>query len=194
MPAKRPSARFLRVSVAGFLLLALMLGPSRLNQQTPKASVTQLYTLYAATPRIKPGCDPILPEHLRPLVDRVAIREGLAPDLLMTVILRESAFQPCAISRTGARGLMQLMPDTAVELGVRDAFDPAENLAGGARFLGKLVRRYDGNLALALSAYHVGPGAVDPRKPSVVGPSTKRYVSDILRMLDRLKPANASST
>lgn len=78
---------------------------------------------------------------------------------------------------------MQLMPETAEELGVQNPFDPEENLAAGARFLGKLLRRYGGDLTLALGAYHMGPGAIDDLKQAPLGPVTRQYVSDILRLL-----------
>ena len=191
---KRPSARCLRASIIGFLFLTLLFGPARLNQQALSASVRQLYPPFYSEPEIKSGCEPILPEILQPLVDKAAMREGLDPNLLLTVILRESSFQPCAVSPAGAQGLMQLMPETAEELGVRDPFNPQENLDAGARFLAQLLRRYRGNLTLALSAYHVGPGLIDRSKPSLLGPATRRYVSDILRMLASLEPRIRASS
>lgn len=184
-----------RKQAFGSLLLALILGPSRVNQEALQASIGRLYDPAYAAPSAKAGveCEPILPSMLQPSIEKAAKREGLDADLLLMVILRESSFQPCAVSPVGARGLMQLMPETAEELGVRDPFDPEENLAAGAKFLGKLLRRYGGDLTLALGAYHMGPGAMDDRKQAPLGPATRQYVSGILRLLEPPEPGKPSS-
>ena len=82
------------------------------------------------------------------------------PKLVKSVMLIESAFNPTAVSRKGARGLMQLMPDTARQYGVRNMFDPAENIAGGSRYLAYLLGLYGGDLPRALAAYNAGEAAV----------------------------------
>jgi hypothetical protein len=94
------------------------------------------------------------------LIAHAARENSLDPKLVKSVVLIESAFNPAAVSRKGARGLMQLMPETAVRYGVRDVFDPAENLTGGARYLAYLLGLYGGDLPRALAAYNAGEAAV----------------------------------
>ncbi len=94
------------------------------------------------------------------LIADAARDNSLDPKLVKSVVLIESAFNPAAVSRKGARGLMQLMPETAVRYGVRDILDPTENLAGGARHLAYLLRLYGGDLPRAFAAYNAGEAAV----------------------------------
>src|SRR5439155_1132982 len=96
----------------------------------------------------------------RDLIRAAATRHALAPELIESVILVESNFEARAVSRKGARGLMQLMPATAARLGVRNVFDVHQNVEGGVRHLRYLVDLYGGNLALALAAYNAGVEAV----------------------------------
>ncbi len=109
------------------------------------------------------------------------------PALVLAVMVRESAGDPQALSPRGARGLMQLMPGTAAELGVRDPGDPAANVHGGARYLARMLARYDGDVDLALAAYNAGPGNVDRAGRQIPGfPETQRYVVAVKELARRL--------
>lgn len=95
-----------------------------------------------------------------PLLRQVAEEVGIEAALLQAVVGQESGFNPLAISPAGAAGLMQLMPATARRFGVRDRFDPAQNLRGGARYLAWLLQHFDQDLDLALAGYNAGEGSV----------------------------------
>ena len=94
------------------------------------------------------------------LVKRYSRMYALDAELVHAVIRAESNGDPYAVSRCGARGLMQLMPDTAAEMGVTNMFDPAQNIAGGTQYLAKMLNLFDNNLDLALAAYNAGPSTV----------------------------------
>lgn len=112
-----------------------------------------------------------------------AAKGAASEALLQSVILQESAGSPCAVSSKGALGLMQLMPDVASSLGVKDAFNPEENVRAGASHLAQLLGRYDGKVDLALAAYNAGPARVDAAGgiPNIV--ETQQYVKSILARL-----------
>jgi soluble lytic murein transglycosylase-like protein len=107
------------------------------------------------------------------LIQAAAKRYGVDVDLIASVIAAESNFNPKAISPRNARGLMQLLPVTAERLGVRDIFDPSQNIDAGTRYLSDLLKQYKNDLALALAAYNAGPesvqryGAVPPYRETV---------------------------
>lgn len=109
------------------------------------------------------------------------------PDLLKAVAKAESGFDAKAVSLAGAKGIMQLMPDTARELGVKDILDPAENIAGGTKYLKKMLERYNGDVKLALAAYNAGPGSVDKFGDIPPFAETKNYVNKVQKYYQQIK-------
>ncbi|WP_437594410.1 lytic transglycosylase domain-containing protein [Sorangium sp. So ce1000] len=119
---------------------------------------------------------------------------SLPAELILAVMKTESGFNPKAVSRAGAMGLMQLMPGTAEEVGVRDPFEARQNVLGGARYLRILINAYDGNLTLALAAYHAGAGVVGRYAGVPPYPETWRYVRGVLILYRRYKEAGTART
>lgn len=122
-------------------------------------------------------------------IARAAAKYQLPAGLIRSVIRAESNFEVRAVSRAGARGLMQLMPATARELGVRDSFDIDQNIDGGARYLRQMLDRFDGDIRLALSAYNAGPGTVARYNGEVPYRETREYVQRVLRFNEQYKEA-----
>lgn len=124
---------------------------------------------------------------LQEMLARAGEAHRIDADLLASVVHAESGGQVRAVSRTGARGLMQLMPGTAAVLGVNDSFVPEQNIAGGAKYLDQLLTRYKDNIALALAAYNAGPGAVDRYHGVPPYRETRAYVARVIREFNRRK-------
>jgi soluble lytic murein transglycosylase-like protein len=136
--------------------------------------------------------EPPLPAELTPaemhtMLAKAGTQHHIDEDLLASVVKAESGGHVMAISRTGAQGLMQLMPGTANELGVADAFRPEQNIAGGTAYLDQLLVRYHDNAALALAAYNAGPGAVDKYHGIPPYRETRAYVARVIREFNRRK-------
>ena len=133
------------------------------------------------------------------LIHDAAARYNLDPTLIHSVIAIESNFDPKAVSRKNARGLMQLMPRTAELMGVKDSFDPGQNIDGGSHYLSDLLKKYKNDITLALAAYNAGPDTVDKygrRVPPYL--ETMKYVQRIAKTYAKLKadaanPANAAT-
>lgn len=131
-------------------------------------------------------------EELDKLIGKVSLALDLDPSLVKAVIKTESNFDHKAVSRVGAKGLMQLMPGTAKDLGVKDPFNPVENVWAGARYLKKMLDRHGGNLSNALASYNWGPGNFDRKGKSNMPGETRRYISTVTRHYSRFKKESAS--
>jgi soluble lytic murein transglycosylase-like protein len=114
-------------------------------------------------------------------VQKAAVKYDLPPALIKAVIQAESNFQVDAVSAAGAQGLMQLMPATAEELGVKNPLDIRQNIEGGSRYLRKMLDRFGGSVHKALAAYNAGPGTVLKYNGQVPYPETRKYVKRVLR-------------
>jgi len=118
---------------------------------------------------------------LEPVIARHSRAHRLHPALIRAVIKTESDFDPLAVSHAGAVGLMQLMPQTARRLDVRDSYNPDDNIGGGTKYLRQLLDRFNGNLPLALAAYNAGEQAVERYQGLPPIPETRQYVIKVLR-------------
>jgi Rod binding domain-containing protein len=123
-------------------------------------------------------------EKLEPIIEKIANKYGVSSSVVKSIILAESAGKHDAVSRANAKGLMQLMDDTAKELGVKNVFNPEENIEGGTKYFSSLFNKFDGNIELALAAYNAGPDSV--KKYSGVPPykETQNYISRIKNYLN----------
>ncbi len=123
---------------------------------------------------------PVAPEQIDALVNQNAAIWQVDPALIKAVIANESGFNANATSPVGAQGLMQLMPETAASLGVRNPYDPAQNVAGGTRYLRSMLDKFGGDQRLAIAAYNAGPGAVEKYGDVPPYAETKNYVENVL--------------
>ena len=114
-------------------------------------------------------------------IDEAAGLHGVDFPLIKAVIRAESAFDPKAVSKKGALGLMQIMPENLEAFRVYDPFDPWQNIMGGARYLKSLLRRFNGQVPLALAAYNAGPRAVDAHRGIPPIPETEAYVKKVMK-------------
>lgn len=137
---------------------------------------------------------PLTPAEMRQMVTRAGAAHNIDADLLASVIQAESNGNTFAVSRAGAQGLMQLMPSTASDLGVHNAFIPEQNIGGGTAYLDQLLTRYKDNIALALAAYNAGPAAVDRYHGIPPYAETRAYVARVIRAFNKRKMTLAAIT
>jgi soluble lytic murein transglycosylase-like protein len=126
------------------------------------------------------------------IIQEAAATYEMDANLIHAVMQAESAFHPFAVSRAGAEGLMQLMPDLSDEMGVGNAFDPRQNIMGGVRYLKRLLDYHKGDLDLALASYNAGPGNVERYGGVPPFRETRNYVKTIKQILAARKPPAAA--
>ena len=189
--------KFYRTAAAGIILLLLFSSPAsadiyRYMDKNGVWHFTNIYTdnryrLYLATTR-KTSSEYI--KEYKGIISQASKRFGLDPSLIKAVIKAESDFDHEAVSRVGAQGLMQLMPQTADAMDVGDPFDPEENIFGGARYLSQLLKRFKNDKLLALAAYNAGPEAVEIHKGVPPYSETKTFIKRVMNYY-KLFRANA---
>ena len=119
-----------------------------------------------------------------PFIEKYAKAHDVSPELVSAVMRVESCYDRRAVSRSGARGLMQLMPGTARDLGVLDSFDAEQNIEGGVRYLSMMLKRFNQDVRLGLAAYNAGPEAVAAFEGIPPYPDTVSYVKRILKLYE----------
>jgi soluble lytic murein transglycosylase-like protein len=154
----------------------------KVHAEPRKASTSSLLAAQAYAPADDEHRAEGVPSSYLEMINRSCERFGVDPSLVRAIVKVESDYNPFAISRKGAMGLMQLMPQTASDLNVKNSFSPHENIEGGVRYLRYLLDRYEGNLTLALAAYNSGETAV--KRWGTVPPfkETKDYVKKVLAL------------
>jgi hypothetical protein len=160
--------------------------------EVPVSEVFSIEPQDIFTPIVQPKLDVKAP--YKEFIDASSARYGVDADLISSVIAAESNFNPHAISRRNARGLMQLLPETAAQLGVKNIFDPQENIDAGTRYLQGLLFRYKNNLALTLAAYNAGPQRVELYGSVPPFPETISYVRKVKSTYAKRKAAPPSKT
>lgn len=161
---------------------SLTAAPKRNSRTRVEPRIKNIDSAKKPEPKIQQQL-PVLTERqmIEESVQKAAAKYSLPPGLINAVIRAESNFQVSAVSRAGARGLMQLMPATARDLGVTDIFDIKQNIDGGAKYLRRMLDRFDGNIRKALAAYNAGPGTVIKYSGRVPYPETRQYIKRVLR-------------
>jgi len=141
--------------------------------------------------KVKAG--PLTPADMNEMLASAGRQHNIDADLLASIVKAESNGQAHAVSRTGAQGLMQLMPGTAREMGVSDSFEPQQNINGGTQYLDALLTHYHDNIALAVAAYNAGPAAVDRYHGVPPYRETQVYVARVIREFNRRKSLQIAS-
>jgi hypothetical protein len=190
------SIRHERRQVIGAVTRLYMDGDNSSFVDVPTSEIDHFEAAPEESVQTKPAPQPSLrasstqhPVDLNEVVNAASGTYRLDPDLVNSVIRAESGFNVRAVSPKGAQGLMQLMPQTASQLGVQNPFDPQANVEGGTRYLRELLERYDFDLVKALAAYNAGPQRVEQYGGVPPYYETKAYVARIVRDFNRKKLA-----
>ena len=170
----------------GRVRLFLTAGADASYIDLPAAEIESVATL-PDPPPVAPKTTAVAKADVRSLLNNAGEQHDIDVELLASIVHAESDGRAKAVSRTGAQGLMQLMPGTAQQMGVKDSFEPAQNINGGTAYLDALLTRYKDNLALALAAYNAGPAAVDKYHGIPPYRETRSYVARVMNEFKRRK-------
>jgi hypothetical protein len=154
----------------------------RLKSTVKEERHTKATPPHSSTPSRAPVSSSNYPSAYVDIINTACGRHGVDPALVHAIVKVESDFNPYALSRKGAMGLMQLMPQTAVVMNVGNSFNPNENIDGGVKYLRYLIDRYEGNVPLALAAYNSGETAVKKWGTIPPYPETQNYVQRIMKI------------
>jgi hypothetical protein len=158
------------------------------NFFAPQKSVARVANTHLEAPSNKHPVRPERPHsYYHSLIEKIADQHQVDPALIKAMVKAESSYNPQALSMAGAMGLMQLMPATAEELGVANGFDPEENLLGGIKYYKRLLKRYAGDVDLALAAYNAGMGSVDLFNGIPPFKETRQYIQRVKTYYDEYK-------
>ncbi len=182
-----------RLHVTGYQLLGdkyhLQLQGGWLDVQAADVASIEPEEVFTPVPNQPAAVPAATASPYRELVAAAASRYGVDAELITSVIAVESNFDPKAVSRKNARGLMQLLPETAARLGVKDIFDPQENIDAGTRYLRELLQLYNNDLTLTLAAYNAGPDNVQKYGNVPPFPETASYVKRVKSSYEKSKSA-----
>jgi soluble lytic murein transglycosylase-like protein len=179
------------------LVIILMVSfASNLDSQTPKPvlddkpvtakvissqPIEEEYTAAKIEPILPPVKGNKKERLFHPIIIQTSSRHQVDPAIVKAIIMAESGYNPRAISKAGAKGLMQLMPKTAQDLGVEDSFNPQQNISGGVRYFKQLMNRFNGDFKLALAAYNAGSTTVRRYKGVPPFKATKHYIKKVFK-------------
>ena len=194
LPLRRHAASMYRMAfIVGTVVLLII--PVVYNSHSPfqisnslvvssTVSLQTVKTSSAPSPPATPGADDPL---FRSIIQEASALYEVEPELIQAIIMAESSYNPKAVSRKGARGLMQLMPETARALGVEDSFNPEHNIYGGVRYFKQLLDKFDGDTRIALAAYNAGSTKVLKYKGIPPFKATKCYIRKVFSYYNRYK-------
>jgi len=168
---KKPNGKLLFTDVRLYKPGYVLLNRDEINAQLRKLNATKTFdtTIYDNT------------------INQASKKYGVSKSLIKAIIQTESSFNPLAVSKAGAQGLMQLMPKTALSYNVRDSFNSRQNIYAGTQHIKYLLKQYKNNLTLALAAYNAGETAVNKYQGIPPFPETQRYVKKVLRFKEQFE-------